>query len=446
MSAALDGHLRAWGVMYTDSCEATNVRREQSAEVLDLRMSCLRDNLDQVRALTNALMTADAAAVSRAVTAANDLTPVSRCADVALLRSAVPPPRDERTLREVQRLRRSLADVKGMRDIGKVAPALATARALLPQVKSTGYRPLLGAALFELGVIQCEHAPDESETTLEEAVMTAAGAGDEETAALAASALAYAVGYQFGRLKDGMRWAAIAHAFLDHLGGDRSRIRAWLVGTEGAMAWSQGDFEKSAKLVEQSIGMFVRALGADHLDVALGSSNLAFSLLSLHRPEDALAAANRAVRILGDHGDPNSPVLGNATYNRGEALRAMGRLGEARAAFEGSLQIAESNAQALPTGLGDPLTGLAELAIAEGKAAAAVPLLERALSVRPPGSAEEIAIADTQFALARALWGTGGDKPRARSLAAKAREVFARHHHRERDERAGGWLAAHPTS
>ena len=76
---------------------------------------------------------------------------MSRCADVALLRSAVPPPRDERTLREVQRLRRSLADVKGMRDIGKVAPALATARALLPQVKNTGYRPLLGAALFESG-------------------------------------------------------------------------------------------------------------------------------------------------------------------------------------------------------------------------------------------------------------------------------------------------------
>ena len=71
MSEALDEYLTAWGAMYLQTCEATNVRGEQSAEVLDLRMSCLGDNLDQVRALTNALVTADAAAVSRAVSAAN---------------------------------------------------------------------------------------------------------------------------------------------------------------------------------------------------------------------------------------------------------------------------------------------------------------------------------------------------------------------------------------
>ena len=55
--------------MYLQTCEATHVRGEQSAEVLDLRMSCLNDNLDQVRALTNALATGTRC-VSHAVTAA----------------------------------------------------------------------------------------------------------------------------------------------------------------------------------------------------------------------------------------------------------------------------------------------------------------------------------------------------------------------------------------
>ena len=46
----------------------------------------LNDNLDQVRALTNVLASSDGATLGRAVAAAHDLTPVSRCGDVALLR------------------------------------------------------------------------------------------------------------------------------------------------------------------------------------------------------------------------------------------------------------------------------------------------------------------------------------------------------------------------
>ena len=52
LSAALDGHVARWTAMYQETCEATHVRGEQSAEVLDLRMRCLANNLDEVRALT----------------------------------------------------------------------------------------------------------------------------------------------------------------------------------------------------------------------------------------------------------------------------------------------------------------------------------------------------------------------------------------------------------
>ena len=138
LSSTLDEHMRAWSAMYVQTCEATHVRGEQSAEVLDLRMSCLNDNLDQVRALTETLTTADAEAVSHSVSAAMDVTPVARCADIALLRSAVPLPRDEKTLRDVQRLRRSVADIEATRGIGKIRLALAKATALrsksMPQV------------------------------------------------------------------------------------------------------------------------------------------------------------------------------------------------------------------------------------------------------------------------------------------------------------------------
>ena len=88
-SKALDDYISKWSTMYVETCEATHVRGEQSSEVLDLRMSCLNDNLDQVRALTHVLMTAQATTVAHAVAAASELTPPSRCADISLLRSAV---------------------------------------------------------------------------------------------------------------------------------------------------------------------------------------------------------------------------------------------------------------------------------------------------------------------------------------------------------------------
>ncbi len=124
LSKVLDEYVTAWSTMYLQTCEATHVRGEQSAEVLDLRMTCLGDNLDQVRALTGELMTANDNALSHAVAAAQGLTPISRCAEIALLRSAVPLPRDERLLREVQRLRRALAEAQTLVDLGNFPAAL----------------------------------------------------------------------------------------------------------------------------------------------------------------------------------------------------------------------------------------------------------------------------------------------------------------------------------
>jgi serine/threonine-protein kinase len=97
--------------LYVEACEATHLRGEQSPDVLDLRMACLNDNLDQVRALTDAVSQAEGNPGARAMSAAQSLTPISRCAEVTLLRSAVRLPRDEATLQTVLKLKRNLADI-----------------------------------------------------------------------------------------------------------------------------------------------------------------------------------------------------------------------------------------------------------------------------------------------------------------------------------------------
>ena len=68
------------------------MRGEQSAEVLDLRMSCLQERLGGLRALTDVFSEANGEVVENAVSAANALAPLDRCADVPLLRAVVRPP------------------------------------------------------------------------------------------------------------------------------------------------------------------------------------------------------------------------------------------------------------------------------------------------------------------------------------------------------------------
>src|SRR4029079_2439586 len=97
-----------------------------------------------------------------------NMTPVKRCADVALLKSAVPLPRDEKTLREVQRLRRSLGEAKALLEVGRPAQALARVTALRPAVDATGYAPLQGELLTRIGGIETsiDEDPSRAETAL----------------------------------------------------------------------------------------------------------------------------------------------------------------------------------------------------------------------------------------------------------------------------------------
>src|SRR5262249_7332063 len=94
VSAILNSYARSWVAMYTDACEATHLRGEQSAEVLDLRMASLNEALAALRALSRVFREANADVVENAVSAASALPPVERSGNVSLLRAVVKPPED----------------------------------------------------------------------------------------------------------------------------------------------------------------------------------------------------------------------------------------------------------------------------------------------------------------------------------------------------------------
>ncbi|MCY1013941.1 tetratricopeptide repeat protein [Nannocystis pusilla] len=89
-------------------------------------------------------------------------------------------------------------------------------------------------------------------------------------------------------------------------------------------------------------------------------------------------------------------------------------------------------------GRGDALIGL-------GRAAEAVPELERALAIREAAQVQPEELAEARFAVARALWDANGDRTRARALAEQAATTYPTAPGTE-DARAsvGKWLASHP--
>ena len=95
-----------WTAMYRDACEATHVRGEQSAEVLDLRMACLQERLGERARAHRRLRERRRRASSRTPSrAAGALPRARRCADVAALRAVVKPPDDPATRQRVDALR-----------------------------------------------------------------------------------------------------------------------------------------------------------------------------------------------------------------------------------------------------------------------------------------------------------------------------------------------------
>jgi eukaryotic-like serine/threonine-protein kinase len=441
VAATLDEYATRWSAMHVEACEATHVRGEQSGEVLDLRMSCLAETLDGLRALTEVLSRADGAVLSQAITAASNLTSLNRCADIPALRAAVPPPRDEQTTRTVASLQRRLREGVALEEVGSDRAALTVARELLPRAEATGYKPLIAEVLFLMGAAQANATPVEAEVALEKALYAAEASRDDVTAAKAAIDLVAVAGFAQGRRRDSERWASLAHAILDRLASPQPRLRAWLFHNEAATLLRLREFEPARALLEKALALKEATLGPNHPDVSRTAATLSWALTELHRPAEALPLADRAVDIMAKL-DPDGVQLAIALNNRADALNMLGKHKAAEESYLGALRILRS--QGGPASRGSaafPLAGIGEARLAQGDAAAAIPYLDESLRLRD-SNADPVPVADTQLALARALVAAGKDRGRARTLADSARATYASNALKTKEREAVAWLAA----
>jgi tetratricopeptide (TPR) repeat protein len=441
----LDAYAKRWMAMYGETCEATHVRGEQSADVLDLRMDCLNGHRDSLRALTDLLATADVDMVSKAIDAARSLPNVERCADVAVLRVVLPVPRDPLLRQQVERLRQRVAEARALGATGRWQQGIAKARPLLQEAEKLGYQPVVAEISSLLGwfdgmIGEMKRAAEESERAL----WTAEATRHDEVAAEAAVMLVGIGGYLLQHAEEGERWGRFADAILKRMGPGHERLEGWLAHNRGVLRLYSGALDTAESELLASVAHKRKADGGDSADVAESINSLG----ELHaRRGDYVGALELTdqARAIFDHAHgPEGVMSGRGYNNRCEYLSSLGRHAEALDSCNKAVAIFEAVFGRDHAWLGYPLTGAGIALIGLHRPRDALVPLRRAFEIRrhiEPGGAER---GETLFALARAQWDAGDSRVAARAAAKTAREEYVKAPATEAKVRSiDAWLAAH---
>jgi tetratricopeptide (TPR) repeat protein len=422
VSRLMDQYASRWIGMYQSACEATNLRGEQSAEVLDLRMDCLRDRLGNARTLSDVFAAADGRVVENAVSAAAALPSLDRCADVRLLRAVIKPPDDPVIRKRVDELRTQLARMIALRDSGQCVQALSTADSLIAEVRAVDYKPLLADTLYAAAQIDCGDAA-KMLVRFKEAHTAASASRNDDVAAQAAALIPPLAVNRLDQVPVAREWLQVAEGDVARLGRE-TLADAMLAQAEGMLALTDRAYERALSAADRSIAVTRRLLGPDDPWTIQWEANKADWEESAGHLEQALKSDSAAIahleRVLGrDH-----PKVAMTSNNEGEVLNLLGRYLEAEAAYRRAARIWRESGAA-PVFMGWALTGLGRALLGQNRPGAAVGPLEEALKIRNEKSAPGPQRGETRFALARALWPDDAQRPRAMALALAARDDYA---------------------
>ncbi|NPC83354.1 tetratricopeptide repeat protein, partial [Pyxidicoccus fallax] len=134
---------------------------------------------------------------------------------------------------------------------------------------------------------------------------------------------------------------------------------------------------------------------------------------------------------------PKHPLVADALDEIGMDLLAMKRHEEAPATFEQAVALKREALGEDDSNLSYSYDGIGQVLLAQGRAADAVPPLRKALAYE---DVEPEALAQTGFALAKALWETGTEPASIREEALRARERYLKLEKKQQAAEIDTWL------
>jgi eukaryotic-like serine/threonine-protein kinase len=376
----LDDFAEGWVHEHREACVATQVRHEQSEELMDLRMSCLDRQRTDAGALLEVLAQADATVVERALGAVAELPRPSACADVGALLDAIAPPADPEMAAAVDDIRTEIARARALENAGRLQEALELAQTLQGRAEAIDHQPLQAETASVLGSLQSMTGSyDLAAETLARAHATAIESKHDRAAAHAARLLVFVHGTRRSRLELSLQWAGIAEAEIvrARMPEERAALLAAKAGayrTAGKVREAEPTLREAVALLESqaqpgdpmrstlhnNLGDLLRelgdlggareelqlahtlaidAFGPDHPDVAMPLNNLGLVELMGLRFEAAEVHLREALRIRERALRLRHPLLTGTLSNLGVALRRQGKLDEAREVYARALEI-----------------------------------------------------------------------------------------------------------
>jgi tetratricopeptide (TPR) repeat protein/predicted Ser/Thr protein kinase len=378
---AIDEYLQGWTAMRQEACEATRLRGEQSEELLDLRMECLTERREEVRALVDVFDKADADVVANAVKAARTLRPLAECANVTALRSPVAPPGDPQTRARLEEVRTRLARATALRQAGKYADGLALVKAVAGDATGLGYRPAEADALVLQGTLEEDLGQlNEAEETAARAGALAEAAHHDQAAAEAWRQLVWVARAQ-GHYAEAHRWAQLAEAKGDRAGADPLE-RSHLYNAIGVLYDDEGKYDEALAAHRRALAIREKLLGPEHPQVAGSLNNLGDTLDDQGKHDEAVPYYRRALAIREATFGPEHPEVGASLNNLGDALAGAGHHEEALEAFGRALAIWEKTLGAAHPKTADLLDNIGSSLAAQGKFEEALGYNQRALAIK----------------------------------------------------------------
>jgi tetratricopeptide (TPR) repeat protein len=392
VEAGLNAHARDWASRRVAACTATMIRGEQSPAMMDLRMGCLDERMNEMRALVDVLAGADEQVVLKASTAVAALPPLSYCDDTAALVAKIPPPIDPAVRARVDELRAMVATARALRDAGRYEDARTRAAGAVEQLAVLGYQPLLAEALSVLGDIE-EYLGDypRSLATQQRAINAALAGRHDEYLARAAADQAWVLGVDLGRHDDATRWIETAEATLTRL-AHRGELAGQVEGYRGSLAATAGHPLDAERHHRRSLELREAFFGPDHPRVAASLSNLGRALRDLGRNDEAIEALRRSLEIKEKTQGAEHPDVAYSLQNLAAALHGLGRFDEALELLERRRRVAEAvyaaDHPAIATAIDDLGVVLADM----GRTAEALAHHEQALAARKVNDPGQIPI------------------------------------------------------
>jgi eukaryotic-like serine/threonine-protein kinase len=339
VEAKLDEHTGAWVEMYRDACEATHVRQEQSLEMLDLRMACLRGRRAEVAALVDEFARADEPVVRNAVEAVSRLDRLDRCEDLEALAARVRLPTDPATRRRIEELRDALSDAKAKEIAGRYDAAYEVASEVVTSARALDHAPLVAEAELRLGsALERKGEFALAERRLLEAIWKADASHHDEVAAEAWVRLVWVTGVERMQTEQGHLWAAFARSALDRL-GRADLLEATLTHNLGGVLYRERRLDDALEHYRAALLAQKNALGPDDPAVGMTLNHIGNTLIEMGRFEMARDYCERSLelrrRILGER----HPKVAASLNNLGELTRKEGKPEESLTHARASLEI-----------------------------------------------------------------------------------------------------------